>query len=427
MNAAESQLPRPGVLERPPAGAAGRTGQDAALPRGARLALDMLDRIEGGSVALTLPDGGTYCLGRGPQRAHLRVRDLGMFDAALAHGDIGFGEGYMEGDWDCADGDELAALLGLLATNRKVLDTAIRGRFLRLLGHRLAHLFNANTRSGARRNIEAHYDLGNRFYRLWLDPTMSYSAALFADGDDQPDADRLAEAQRRKYRRVLDQLDARAGQTVLEIGCGWGGFAEVAVQEYGCRVVGLTLSPAQLGYAQARAAAGGYATEAEFRLCDYRDVEGRFDHIASIEMIEAVGEAYWPTYFRQIARLLAPGGRCVVQAITIDDALFARYRRGTDFIQRYIFPGGMLPAPAQIRRHSARAGLAITDDFGFGDHYARTLACWRQRFDAQGEALARLGFPARFTRMWRFYLAYCEAGFRSGDLDVRHYTFSRRG
>lgn len=434
MNAAESQLARPGTsgirlpgaLECPLPPADGAPGAPPALPRGARLALEMLDRIEGGTLALTLPDGTTRCLGHGPQLAHLRVHDLAVFDAALAQGDIGFGEGYMKGAWDCGDGDELAALLGLLAANRKVLHAAIHGRFLRLLGHRLAHLLNANTRAGSRRNIEAHYDLGNAFYTLWLDPTMSYSAALFADGDSSTDAVRLADAQRRKYRRVLDQLGARPGQTVLEIGCGWGGFAEVAVQEYGCRVVGLTLSPAQLGYARARAAAGGYEAGVDFRLCDYRDLRGRFDHIASIEMIEAVGATYWPVYFDQLARLLAPGGRCVVQAITIADALFARYRRGTDFIQRHIFPGGMLPAPAAIRRHSARAGLTITDDFGFGLHYARTLACWRRSFDAQDEALTRLGFAQRFVRMWRFYLAYCEAGFRSGDLDVRHYTFAHR-
>lgn len=389
------------------------------LPRAARLGLELLDRLEGGSLAVELPDGSSLCAGQGPLVAHLRVWDLALFDAALAEGDIGLGAAWMDGLWDT---DDPAALLTLLCRNRATLGQAVYGRFLRLLGHRLVHRLRANTRGGSRRNIEAHYDLGNDFYALWLDATMTYSAALFADPDEP-----LETAQARKYRRILEQLGARPGQTILEVGCGWGGFAEVAATEFGCLVLGLTLSPAQLAYARARAERGGYADRVEFELCDYRDVGGHYDHVVSIEMIEAVGEAFWPAYFRQLAARLRPGGRCLIQAITIADALFPRYRRGTDFIQRHIFPGGMLPSPGAVVRQAGRAGLVVVEDLAFGRDYARTLARWHSQFLTRQDAVRAQGFPERFLRMWRFYLAYCEAGFRSGDIDVHHFTLSHRG
>jgi cyclopropane-fatty-acyl-phospholipid synthase len=385
------------------------------VSRPARLALGLLDRLEGGALIVELPDGVSVRCGSGPALAHWRVHDARCFEAALARGDIGLGEAYMDGWWDS---DDPAALLTLLARNRAALGRAVYGRALQLAAYRLWHMLRANTRRGARRNIEAHYDLGNDFYRLWLDDTMTYSAAVF-ESPDEP----LAEAQRRKYRRILERLGARPGQRILEIGCGWGGFAEVAATEYGCRVHGLTLSPAQLDYARRRAADGGFGELAQFELCDYRDVQGRFDHIASIEMIEAVGERWWPTYFRRIGELLAPGGRCVIQAITIDDALFARYRRGSDFIQRYVFPGGMLPSPAIVERQARAAGLEPAGDFAFGRDYARTLAHWHQTFMERRSEVREQGFPERFLRMWRFYLAYCEAGFAVGDIDVHHFEF----
>lgn len=392
----------------------GKLGKLGHLPRPTRLALEMLDQMEGGALALELPDNLHLRAGHGPLVAHLRVRDHAVFDEALGRGDIGFAEAYMDGAWDTED---LPALLTLLSRNRKQLQSAIYGRFFRLLGHRLGHLLRANTRAGSRRNIEAHYDLGNDFYQCWLDPTMTYSAAVFADADEP-----LEQAQLRKYCRILTQLDARPGQLILEVGCGWGGFAEVAATEFGCRVLGLTLSPAQLEFARARAERGGYADKVSFELCDYRDVAGQYDHIVSIEMIEAVGERFWPTYFSQLSSRLKPGGRCVIQAITIADDLFARYRRGTDFIQRHIFPGGMLPCPAQIEVQTTRAGLAVVDDFAFGADYGRTLARWHHAFEDCAGQVQALGFPARFMRMWRFYLAYCEAGFNTGDIDVHHYT-----
>ncbi|MDI3489785.1 MAG: cyclopropane-fatty-acyl-phospholipid synthase [Thauera sp.] len=389
------------------------------LPRATRLALEIFDRLDGGAIAIELPDGTHLRAGHGPLVAHLRVRDHAVFDETLARGDIGFGESWMDGLWDT---DDLTGLLTLLSRNRARIGEAIYGRMFRMLGHRVAHLLRANTRAGSRRNIEAHYDLGNDFYALWLDPSMTYSAAVF----DSP-AESLHDAQLRKYRRILGELGAQPGQTILEVGCGWGGFAEVAATEFGCRVLGITLSPSQLAYARARAERGGFAGRADFALCDYRDVRGQYDHVVSIEMIEAVGERFWPTYFAQLSALLKPGGRCVVQAITIADALFRRYRRGTDFIQRYIFPGGMLPSPAEVGRQAQGAGLAVVGDFAFGRDYARTLAHWHCSFETQWPVIKAQGFDERFRRMWRFYLAYCEAGFETGDIDVHHYVFAHVG
>lgn len=388
----------------------------AAQPRAVRIGLALLDRLQGGALAVELPDGGRLRVGQGALEAHFRVRDVAAFELALTRGDIGLAEAWMRGAWET---DDLTRLLRLLARNRISLGDAVYGRWFDVLGYRLWHVLRANTRGGARRNIEAHYDLGNDFYALWLDPSMTYSAAVF-----EPDEVSLELAQRQKYRRILRQLDARPGQTILEVGCGWGGFARVAAREFGCRVLGVTLSPAQLAYAQARAGDEGLEAALDFALCDYRDVRGRYDHVVSIEMIEAVGERYWPTYFAQLAARLRPGGRCVVQAITIADALFPRYRRSPDFIQRYVFPGGMLPSPGAIAAHAQRAGLAIKDDFAFGADYARTLAHWHERFLAELPRVRALGYPERFVRMWRFYLAYCEAGFAEGDIDVHHYTFT---
>jgi cyclopropane-fatty-acyl-phospholipid synthase len=385
----------------------------ASLPRAARLALEMLDAIEHGALAVELPDGQRLRVGHGALVAQFRVRDFETFDRALATGDIGLAEAWMDELWDS---DDPTQVLLLLSRNRERLGAAVYGRRLRLAGHRLWHLLRANTRVGARRNIEAHYDLGNDFYSLWLDPSMTYSAAVF-----ESPGDTLETGQLRKYRRILDRLGAKPGQLILEVGCGWGGFAEVAAREYGCKVLCLTLSPAQLAFARERAERGGFADKVRFELCDYRDVRGQYDHIVSIEMIEAVGERFWPVYFGQLSSLLRPGGRCIIQAITIEDALFHRYRRGTDFIQRHIFPGGMLPSPTVLQRQAEAAGLMVDGDFAFGRDYARTLAIWHQRFLANLAAVRGQGFPERFVRMWRFYLSYCEAGFETGDIDVHHY------
>lgn len=381
-----------------------------AVPRSARQILTLIDHLPE-SVELVLP-GGQPWHGRGRvAAARLTVHDWAFFDHVLARGELGLGESYVAGLWDCAD---LPGLLAYLGRQRQALGRAVHGQALQLMMARLRHWLRPNTREGARRNIMAHYDLGNAFYALWLDASMSYSAACFAHPDEP-----LERAQQRKYRRILDRLEARPGQRILEIGCGWGGFAEIAAAEYGCRVVGVTLSPAQLEWAQRRMAAAGLDDRVELRLQDYRDVPGRFDHIVSIEMLEAVGERYWPTYFRTLRDRLAPGGRAMIQVITIDDGLFPAYRRQPDFIRQHVFPGGMLPGPRRLGQLAAGAGLALNEDHAFGDDYALTLARWRAAYEQALPQVRAQGFDERFIRLWRYYLALCEGGFRARNIDVR--------
>lgn len=393
---------------------------DAPRARDTCLVFSLLEGLRGGLLEIRLPDGSGGLFGDGEHGVVMQVHDEAVFGRVLARGDIGLAEAYLDGDWECAD---LTTLLALLARNRDVLGHAVYGAWRGLLAARLRHWLNGNSRKGSARNIMAHYDLGNDFYALWLDPGMSYSSALFGAADSGADAARpavaadageLLAAQQAKYRRILDRLVARAGQRVLEIGCGWGGFAELAVAD-GLAVTGLTLSPAQLDWARRR------VPQAELRLQDYRDLGRsgeRYDHVVSIEMFEAVGERYWPDYFRTIAAALAPGGRAVIQSIVIADELFARYRRGTDFIQQYVFPGGMLPSCTAFRAAARKQGLRVAGEFAFGRDYARTLAHWHAAFEANWPRIVALGFDERFRRLWRMYLAYCEAGFLSGNVDV---------
>jgi cyclopropane-fatty-acyl-phospholipid synthase len=390
----------------------------ARPPAAARWALQLLERLAHGTLELTLPDGRRALFGSGAPHAQVRLHSWAPLEAALRSGDVGFADGYIAGQWWT---DDLVGLLRLLIRNRAAIDSMIYGSFWGRLALRLRHLARRNTKAQAKRNIHAHYDLGNDFYALWLDSTMTYSSALFEDGvpHGPASAHELAAAQRAKYARVLRQLQLPPASRVLEIGCGWGGFAETAARA-GHSVKALTLSPAQLQHAQARLQRQGLT--AQFALQDYRDERGRYDGIASIEMFEAVGEAYWPAYFATLARCLKPGARACVQTIEIAEPLFERYRRGTDFIQQYIFPGGMLPSPAAFRAHAERAGLRIVDAFSFGPHYAATLATWRASFLARLDAVRALGFDERFVRTWHFYLAYCEAAFSEGNTDVTQYT-----
>ena len=374
------------------------------LRRDTRLVFELLEKIRGGLLEIRLPDGARFLFGEGEPGVTMQVNDEAVFARVLAKGDIGLAEAYLDGEWDSPD---VTALLALLARNRDALRDAVYGSWRQLLAARLRHWFNRNSRAGSKRNIMAHYDLGNDFYRLWLDPGMSYSSALFNGNPEQP----LQIAQDAKYRRILSRLAAEPGQRVLEIGCGWGGFAEMATRD-GLDVTGLTLSPAQLAWARQR------VPSADLRLQDYRDTTERFDHVVSIEMFEAVGERWWPTYFRTVANALKPEGRAVIQSITIRDDLFATYRRGTDFIQQYIFPGGMLPSRAEFRAQAERQGLVVRDEYAFGVDYARTLALWRDAFDARWPQVAALGFDEPFRRLWRLYLSYCEAGFLAGNIDV---------
>jgi cyclopropane-fatty-acyl-phospholipid synthase len=381
----------------------------ASMARDTCTVFRLFEGLTHGRLEVRLPDGSAHVFGGGDPGLTLQVHDEAVFSRVLARGDIGLAEAYLDGLWDTSD---LTALLMLFARNREALRRAVYGSWRALIAARFRHLLRRNSRSGSRRNIMAHYDLGNAFYAQWLDPTMSYSSALYADAAGAAaETPSLASAQSAKYRRILDRLQAQPGESVLEIGCGWGGFAEEAAARQ-LNVTGVTLSPAQLEWAQRR------VPQADLRLQDYRDLTGQHDHVVSIEMFEAVGERWWPSYFGQVARSLRPGGRAVIQSITIDESLFDTYRRGTDFIQQYVFPGGMLPSRTAFREQARRQGLQVRDEFAFGLDYARTLAEWRHAFEARWPQIQPLGFDETFRRLWRLYLCYCEAGFRTGNIDV---------
>ncbi len=391
----------------------------AAAPPAARLLFALLARLARGELVVVDPEGRAHRFGHDDGgRGEFRFRDWRLARAVLAGGDVAFAETWIDGRWDTPD---LPALLTVLARNQPALERAFYGHAWQRALFRLKHWLNANDKRRAKRNIVAHYDLGNDFYRLWLDPTMTYSSALF-DGDR---AQPLASAQRAKYERILAQLALPPGAHILEIGCGWGGFAEVAARA-GYRVTGLSLSDAQTAYARERIARAGLADRVTLRVQDYRDEGGTYDGVASIEMFEAVGEKYWPAYFATVRRALRTGGRACVQTITIADARFERYRTQSDFIQQHIFPGGMLASPSRFVAEAAKAGLRVAGTRAFGRDYAETLARWLAAFDAGADAVRAQGFDERFIRCWRFYLAYCIAGFASGSTDVAQYTLVAR-
>lgn len=373
--------------------------------------LRALDGVSHGSLRLTTPEGTTRVFaGAAPgPGAEMHITDWRMVPALASRGDVGLTEAYRDG-W--VDSPDLTALLTFGLMNEAALDRYIYGHRLQGLAMQALYLLNRNTRRGARRNIAAHYDLGNEFYRLWLDETMTYSSALYAPGDD------LAAAQRRKYDRLIDGLDTGSGR-LLEIGCGWGGFAERALERGDFHTRGLTLSQEQAEYARER-----LQGEAEIALQDYRDQSGRFDHIVSIEMFEAVGERFWPVYFGKLAELLSDKGRAMIQTITVADRYFDRYRKGGDMIRSFIFPGGMLPCPTRFEAEATAAGLRVDEAHGFGKDYARTLTEWLSRFDARLPQIREMGFDDGFIRVWRFYLAACAAAFDVGRTDVVQYRLS---
>lgn len=388
-------------------------------PAAARAVLRLLERLQHGTLTLHLPDGSARRFGHGEPHASVHMASWQPLSDAVASGDIGFAEGYLAGDWTTPS---LPDLMLLLLRNREALQDVVYGHWWGRLAYRARHLLNRNSRSGSRRNIHAHYDLGNAFYRLWLDDTMNYSSAWFEGGAGQS----MEEAQHAKVRRALRMAQVQPGDRVLEIGCGWGALAEKAAAEFGAHVTGVTLSTEQLAFARDRLDRAGLAAQADLRLQDYRDIaDGPYDAICSIEMVEAVGRAYWPQYFSSVARLLKPGGRACIQTIVIDDRLWDRYITGTDFIQQYIFPGGCLPCPREFERAARRAGLVVEDAFAFGHDYAATLALWRERFLARRDEVRALGFDERFIRLWEFYLVYCEAAFSQGSTDVMQYTLRR--
>jgi cyclopropane-fatty-acyl-phospholipid synthase len=395
----------------------------ALLPATGRLFFALLERMEFGALSLTTPDGITRHFGPGAAasspsgcgvEADITMRDWKLCRDVITGGDVAFAEAYMDDRWRTSD---LTSLLTVIAFNQRALELAFYGSWWRQLAFRLKHLLRSNSKRGARKNIVAHYDLGNDFYRLWLDSTMTYSAAMFEGGA----AGSLADAQNTKYARILSELRLRPGAHILEIGCGWGGFAEMAARA-GHRVTALSLSDQQTAFARARIQQAGLADRVEFRIQDYRDVTGQFDGIASIEMFEAVGERYWPIYFQTVRGALKPGARAALQTITIADDRFEQYRQTSDFIQQFIFPGGMLASPSRFVGVASALGLEVDALLSFGHDYAETLRRWLAAFDTNIEAVRAQGFSQKFIRCWRFYLAYCAAGFASETTDVAQYT-----
>ena len=399
------------------------TALPPSAPAAARTTLNLLRQLRVGTLDLQLPDGESAHFGSGAEaepRAAMRLHNWKVFGAALRSGDIGFAESFIDGDWNSPD---LVALLKLFIANRDAFESVIYGSWWGSLLYRAKHLLNRNSRRGSRKNIHAHYDLGNAFYKLWLDDTMSYSSALFEGDPNQS----MADAQWAKVRRALDECALQPGQRLLEIGCGWGGVAEYATRHTQAHVTGLTLSSEQLAFAQERLHNAGLAQRAELRLQDYRDLsDAPFDAVVSIEMFEAVGQEYWPGFFRKLHAMLKPGARACIQSITIRDDLFDRYVNSTDFIQQYIFPGGLLPSKAVFRQQAANAGLSIRNELSFGHDYAETLRRWRTRFLAREAEVLGLRFDNRFMRIWEFYLAYCEAAFATGNTDVVQFTLERQ-
>ncbi len=372
-----------------------------------------------GQITLTLPDGHEVVLGgatRDGFAADLKINSYQVLAKAIRRGSVGFGEAYIAGDIDSSD---LVALFRFFLDNRKALHQAGGKLFRARLGDKLAHWRRRNTLKGSRKNIEAHYDLGNDFYELWLDPTMTYSSGLFS----KPGMT-LAEAQHAKYDRTLELMQLKPNARILEIGCGWGGMAEHAGRA-GHLLDGITLSKEQLSYAHRRIHRQGLEKRVSLSLKDYRQTTGQYDAIVSIEMIEAVGEGNWPAYFARISGLLKPGGRAVIQAITIAPEYFDRYRSKADFIQRYIFPGGMLLTDQAIARQAASYGMSVVHTQKFGADYARTLNEWRERFNASSGQVSKLGYHQKFKRMWLYYLTYCEAGFADGAINVGFYVIEK--
>ena len=391
-----------------------------AAPAAFRTAMKVLrNNWDTGNLDVVMP-GGRRLQFRGHQpgpAAELIIKDYKAVGRVMAAADIGFAEGYMAGEWDTPD---LPALLTAFSWNLDQISRRLAGNPLVQAWNFLTHLLRRNDRDGSKRNIHAHYDLGNQFYELWLDRTMTYSSARFERSDQS-----LEEAQHEKYATLARSIDLQAGQSILEIGCGWGGFAEFAAKEVGAKVTGITISQAQHDYARERLFRQGLAEKADIQLIDYRDVQGRFDRVASIEMFEAVGEEYWTTYFSKIHDVLSPGGRAGLQIITIKDEFFEHYRRHADFIQKYVFPGGMLPSEEKLKAQTDRAGLDWTGLNRFGECYADTLNQWLHRFDGVWDQVKAQGFDDRFRKLWRFYLAYCEAGFRTRRTNVVQLGLSR--
>ena len=390
------------------------------LPWHARTILSLLEKIQVGQLTLVSPDSEKFIF-RGAQsgiEANIQIHDWSVCKACLKSGDIGLAETYIDGLWDSTD---IQSLLRLFLVNRQVIEKAIYGSWWGRLSYRIKHWLNKNSKTGSKKNIHAHYDIGNAFYSLWLDPSMTYSSACFKNKDTS-----LIEAQEAKYQRIIDSINVHAGQNILEVGCGWGGLMEAASNQ-GINIDCLTISQEQATYARDRAARikSNTSGAANILIQDYRDHQNQYDGIASIEMFEAVGEKYWATYFEMIQRCLKPGKKACIQTIVIADNLFDKYRRSSDFIQQYVFPGGMLPSIKKFKEAAQSKGLIVEDVYEFGQDYQKTLCLWHQKFNQHLQEIKQQGFDEKFIRLWNLYLMYCAAGFAEKSTGVVQFTLSK--
>ncbi len=398
----------------------GGPNRNSATPRYLDRSLQLLSGLDRGTLRMVLPDGQSVTIrgdNPGPV-ADLTIHNPDLFARIVRQGVLGFSEGYLDGDWTTSD---LQALMDVLYSQIGTFYVQFPGAGLVRGYERLRYWLRSNTRAQAKKNISHHYDLGNDFYALWLDDTMTYSSAKFETGQESLEA-----AQIRKYEDLINQMGAQPGDHVLEIGCGWGGFAEYAAGKRGLKVTGLTISKEQHDFAVSRIENAGLSDRVEIKLQDYRDETGLYDGIASIEMFEAVGEKYWPTYFAKLRDCLKPGKAATLQIITLSEERFAIYRRTVDFIQKYIFPGGMLPSPTALRDQVRTAGLEIRNSVEFGESYSQTLRRWHDLFNQKWAQIAAFGFDERFRRMWNFYLTSCAASFQSGNSDVTQITITKQ-
>ena len=374
-----------------------------------------LGRTKFGSLQMKFPDGKTKVFGHGPQRISVEVKTWKALDALFRKGDIGMAETIIDGTFVV---DSAAELVEWACQNSDAMERALHGTWYGTVVARARHLLNHNDRAGAKKNILSHYDLGNEFYKLWLDPTMTYSSAIYKSPNQG-----LEDAQNAKYDRIIDTLGITKDDKVLEIGCGWGGFLSRAVQRTGCHVTAVTISPSQAEFCRKRIQSNGHENNVSLVERDYRDIQGQFDKIVSIEMIEAVGEKFWNTYFGKVRASLKPGGKALIQGITIQERYFDDYRAGTDFIQQYVFPGGMLLTNQIFREKADETGMKLTEIHEFGLDYAETLKAWRVKFNEAWPEVSKIGFDEKFKRLWDLYLAYCEGAFRAGRINVGQYLF----
>ena len=396
-----------------------KTKGQTGLPRYFPAVFETCKKLNHGRIDFKLPDGRVFrAQSKNPGHAvELEIHNPDCFARLIREGDLGFSDAYLEGWWSVSD---LQVFMDLILDHNENVFDGFPGMGLVRLFERLRHLMRRNSRGQAKKNISYHYDLGNDFYAKWLDETMTYSSAKFSS----PQQD-LAKAQIAKYRSMVDQMGVKPGDHVLEIGCGWGGFAEYAARERGLKVTGLTISEEQIKYARERIEKAKLSDMVDFKMLDYRDERGTYDGIASIEMFEAVGEKYWPAYFQTLRERLKPGRHATLQIITVADSRWKVYKRGVDFIQKYIFPGGMLPSPTILRQHVELAGLAVVRSIEFGRSYDITLRRWHETFNANWDQISEMGFDDRFRRMWNFYLTSCAGAFDSATVDVTQITVSR--